>query len=133
MRLSNSIISAAVALLPAAVQAAVSGIDVSDYQESVDFAAVKANGVEFVYIKATEGTSTSFALLLLLLLPILTPFRSFRRVLFRIQISSSHRRWSHSWGIPFRQLYWFWRRRSRPFLGKWGWMDWRWDYATWCA
>jgi GH25 family lysozyme M1 (1,4-beta-N-acetylmuramidase) len=33
------------------------GIDVSGYQPNVDWAVVKANGVEFVYIKATESTS----------------------------------------------------------------------------
>jgi GH25 family lysozyme M1 (1,4-beta-N-acetylmuramidase) len=33
------------------------GIDVSGYQPSVNWAAVKANGVSFAYIKATEGTS----------------------------------------------------------------------------
>jgi GH25 family lysozyme M1 (1,4-beta-N-acetylmuramidase) len=34
------------------------GIDVSGYQPTVDWAAAKANGVQFAYIKATEGTST---------------------------------------------------------------------------
>ena len=34
------------------------GIDVSDFTTGVDFNTVKANGVSFVYIKATEGTST---------------------------------------------------------------------------
>ncbi|EIN08590.1 glycoside hydrolase family 25 protein [Punctularia strigosozonata HHB-11173 SS5] len=33
------------------------GIDVSAYQPSVDWATVKANGVSFAYIKATEGTT----------------------------------------------------------------------------
>ncbi|KAK3805372.1 MAG: glycoside hydrolase family 25 protein [Benniella sp.] len=33
------------------------GIDVSGYQPNVTWSAVKANGVEFVYIKATEGTT----------------------------------------------------------------------------
>jgi GH25 family lysozyme M1 (1,4-beta-N-acetylmuramidase) len=32
------------------------GIDISAYQENVDFAKVKAAGIEVVYIKATEGT-----------------------------------------------------------------------------
>jgi len=32
------------------------GIDVSGYQPSVNWATVKANGVTFAYIKATEGT-----------------------------------------------------------------------------
>lgn len=31
------------------------GVDVSSYQENVDFARLKAQGVEFAYIKATEG------------------------------------------------------------------------------
>lgn len=32
------------------------GIDVSSYQPSVNWATVKANGVSFAFIKATEGT-----------------------------------------------------------------------------
>lgn len=32
------------------------GIDVSDFTTGVNFNTVKANGVSFVYIKATEGT-----------------------------------------------------------------------------
>lgn len=39
------------------------GVDVSSYQENVDFAKLKEQGVEFAYIKATEGTThtdTSF-------------------------------------------------------------------------
>ena len=40
------------------------GVDVSSYQENVDFNKLKEQGVEFAYIKATEGathTDTSFA------------------------------------------------------------------------
>ena len=33
------------------------GIDISDFTTGVNFNTVKANGVSFVYIKATEGTS----------------------------------------------------------------------------
>ncbi|KAK7451787.1 hypothetical protein VKT23_012466 [Stygiomarasmius scandens] len=33
------------------------GIDVSHFQGTVDFAAVAANGLEFAFIKATEGTT----------------------------------------------------------------------------
>ncbi|KAJ7665936.1 glycoside hydrolase family 25 protein [Mycena polygramma] len=33
------------------------GIDVSHFQANVDWATVKANGISFVYIKATEGTT----------------------------------------------------------------------------
>ncbi|RPD75415.1 glycoside hydrolase family 25 protein [Lentinus tigrinus ALCF2SS1-7] len=33
------------------------GIDISGYQPNVDFKKVKANGISFVYIKATEGTT----------------------------------------------------------------------------
>lgn len=43
--------------LPVAVSAAPKGIDVSHWQGSINWGAVKANGVEFVYIKATESTS----------------------------------------------------------------------------
>ena len=32
------------------------GIDVSDFTTGVNFNTVKANGISFVYIKATEGT-----------------------------------------------------------------------------
>ncbi|GHI04392.1 GH25 family lysozyme [Streptomyces cellostaticus] len=40
-----------------AADAAVRGLDVSAYQESVDWSAVAAGGASFAYIKATEGTS----------------------------------------------------------------------------
>ena len=33
------------------------GIDVSGWQTSINWASVKASGVTFAYIKATEGTS----------------------------------------------------------------------------
>ncbi|KIK20796.1 glycoside hydrolase family 25 protein [Pisolithus microcarpus 441] len=33
------------------------GIDVSDYQPNIDWTTVVDNGISFVYIKATEGTS----------------------------------------------------------------------------
>ncbi|KAI0367680.1 glycoside hydrolase family 25 protein [Pilatotrama ljubarskyi] len=33
------------------------GIDISSYQGTVNFNTVKANGISFVYIKATEGTT----------------------------------------------------------------------------
>ena len=33
------------------------GVDVSSYQENVDFKKLKEQDVEFVYIKATEGSS----------------------------------------------------------------------------
>lgn len=39
-------------------RATLKGIDVSDFTTGVNFNSVKANGVSFVYIKATEGTST---------------------------------------------------------------------------
>jgi GH25 family lysozyme M1 (1,4-beta-N-acetylmuramidase) len=35
----------------------VKGIDISEYQGSVDFVEVKASGIDVVYIKATEGTT----------------------------------------------------------------------------
>ncbi|EJD02532.1 glycoside hydrolase family 25 protein [Fomitiporia mediterranea MF3/22] len=38
-------------------RAAPKGIDVSGFQPGVNFNTVKANGVSFVYIKATEGTT----------------------------------------------------------------------------
>ncbi len=36
------------------------GIDVSNYQKTVDWKKVKSQGVKFAYIKATEGTSTAY-------------------------------------------------------------------------
>lgn len=43
--------------LPATVYAAMPmGIDVSSHQPSINWNTVKANGIEFAYIKATEGT-----------------------------------------------------------------------------
>ena len=55
--------AAAVALLSAApaqaAPAGLPGIDVSHYQGSIDWGAVKSSGVQFAYIKATEGTSVT--------------------------------------------------------------------------
>lgn len=36
------------------------GIDVSGFQPNVNWNTVKANGISFAFIKATEGTSESF-------------------------------------------------------------------------
>jgi GH25 family lysozyme M1 (1,4-beta-N-acetylmuramidase) len=44
-------------LQPASASAQPLGIDVSDYQGDVDWSSVAAGGVQFAYIKATEGTS----------------------------------------------------------------------------
>jgi GH25 family lysozyme M1 (1,4-beta-N-acetylmuramidase) len=41
---------------PLGKRAAPQGIDVSGYQPNINWASVKANGIQFVYIKATEGT-----------------------------------------------------------------------------
>lgn len=35
----------------------IKGIDISNHNENIDFNRVKADGVEFIYIKATEGTT----------------------------------------------------------------------------
>lgn len=43
--------------LPALVSATVPGIDVSHWQGDINWGAVKANGVQWAYIKATESTS----------------------------------------------------------------------------
>ena len=40
-------------------RAAPQGVDISHYQGTVNFNTLKANGLSFVYIKATEGTSKS--------------------------------------------------------------------------
>ncbi|KZV72822.1 glycoside hydrolase family 25 protein [Peniophora sp. CONT] len=54
-----SLIAASVALAAPQLQkrADPQGIDVSGYQGSVDFAAAKAKGISFAFIKATEGTT----------------------------------------------------------------------------
>ncbi|KAG6858087.1 hypothetical protein C0993_006597, partial [Termitomyces sp. T159_Od127] len=44
------------ALAAVTASAAPQGIDVSGYQPGINWSTVKANGVEFAYIKATEGT-----------------------------------------------------------------------------
>jgi GH25 family lysozyme M1 (1,4-beta-N-acetylmuramidase) len=41
---------------PAAAAPAVLGLDVSDHQPSIDWAAVASDGAQFAYIKATQGT-----------------------------------------------------------------------------
>jgi GH25 family lysozyme M1 (1,4-beta-N-acetylmuramidase) len=61
MKLVSIILLAAVALIqasPLEKRATSQGIDVSGYQTNIDWAAVKASGVLFAYIKATESTST---------------------------------------------------------------------------
>ncbi len=40
-------------------RAAPQGVDISHYQGTVNFNTLVANGLSFVYIKATEGTSES--------------------------------------------------------------------------
>ena len=37
------------------------GIDVSAYQPNIDWNTVKANGISFAYIKATEGTGANIS------------------------------------------------------------------------
>lgn len=39
------------------------GIDISSYQQNVDFIKVKNSGVQIVYIKATEGVTYTNPLL----------------------------------------------------------------------
>lgn len=39
------------------VPAGVKGVDISEYQGAVDFGALQGAGIEFVYAKATEGTT----------------------------------------------------------------------------
>jgi GH25 family lysozyme M1 (1,4-beta-N-acetylmuramidase) len=46
-----------IATVPNASAASVAGIDVSHWQGWIDWNRVRASGVEFAYIKATEGTS----------------------------------------------------------------------------
>jgi GH25 family lysozyme M1 (1,4-beta-N-acetylmuramidase) len=50
----SSLVSLALAAVLA--QAVPQGIDVSSYQGNVNWASVKANGIQFAFIKATEGT-----------------------------------------------------------------------------
>jgi GH25 family lysozyme M1 (1,4-beta-N-acetylmuramidase) len=61
MKLILIILLIAVTLMqasPLEKRAAPQGIDVSSYQTNIDWAAVRASGVEFAYIKATESTSS---------------------------------------------------------------------------
>lgn len=44
--------------MPAQAKYPVRGVDVSHYQGEIDFAAIKAQGMSFVFIKATEGSGT---------------------------------------------------------------------------
>lgn len=59
MHTLSTLLFATAALAAAVVEkrALPQGIDVSGYQPSVNWNTVKANGVTFAYIKATEGTS----------------------------------------------------------------------------
>lgn len=57
----QSLVSLALAVVavhasPLVKRADPQGIDVSDYQTSVNWSTVKSNGGSFAYIKATEGT-----------------------------------------------------------------------------
>ena len=53
MKLSSLVSLALAAVL---AQAVPQGIDVSSYQGNINWSSVKANGIQFAYIKATEGT-----------------------------------------------------------------------------
>src|SRR5262245_46829549 len=52
-----TLLAGVVAMVPNASAATVEGIDVSHWQGSINWSAVRASGIEFAYIKATEGTS----------------------------------------------------------------------------
>ena len=45
---------------PLQKRAAPQGVDISHFQGAVNFNTLKSNGIAFVYIKATEGTSQSY-------------------------------------------------------------------------
>jgi GH25 family lysozyme M1 (1,4-beta-N-acetylmuramidase) len=51
--LASSLVASAI---PAEKRALPQGIDVSHYQGTINWNTVKANGVSFAFIKATEGT-----------------------------------------------------------------------------
>jgi GH25 family lysozyme M1 (1,4-beta-N-acetylmuramidase) len=53
--LASSLVASAT---PVEKRASPQGIDVSHYQGSINWNTVKANGVTFAFIKATEGTCT---------------------------------------------------------------------------
>ncbi|PGH23473.1 hypothetical protein AJ80_02427 [Polytolypa hystricis UAMH7299] len=57
MRFQLPSLLAGLTLLTSASAQTVYGIDVSGWQPSVNWQQVKANGIQFVYIKATEGTN----------------------------------------------------------------------------
>jgi GH25 family lysozyme M1 (1,4-beta-N-acetylmuramidase) len=54
------LISVVILALAAIANAQPKGIDVSGYQPNINWATVKANGVEFAFIKATEGTGRTY-------------------------------------------------------------------------
>ncbi len=62
-----SVFVASVTAAPRSLEkrAAPQGIDVSGFQPTVNWNTVKANGVSFAFIKATEGTSTETHLMLI--------------------------------------------------------------------
>jgi len=51
------LVAGIVATVPNASAATVAGIDISHWQGVINWTAVRASGVEFAYIKATEGTT----------------------------------------------------------------------------
>jgi GH25 family lysozyme M1 (1,4-beta-N-acetylmuramidase) len=52
-----TLLAGVVAMVPNASATTVEGIDVSHWQGSINWNAVRASGIEFAYIKATEGTT----------------------------------------------------------------------------
>ena len=91
------------------------GIDVSHYQGTIDWSTVKANGISFVFIKATEGTSKFHASVWILLMIVV---RLHWSGLFR-QLYRSDERWSHSRWISFCEARFILRGcSSELFLGK---------------
>ncbi|KAI0739124.1 glycoside hydrolase family 25 protein [Daedaleopsis nitida] len=57
LALAAAITASSASPTPLSKRAAPKGIDISHYQGTVNFNTAKANGISFVYIKATEGTT----------------------------------------------------------------------------
>lgn len=77
------------------------GIDVSDYQPNIDWTTVVDNGVQFVYIKATEGTCLAIQIASLVYALSYTAVFSLHLALFQSSIHWCYGRWPHPRSLPF--------------------------------
>lgn len=77
------------------------GIDVSDYQPDVDWTTVVDNGIQFVYIKATEGTCSAIQFTSLVYVLSCAALFSLYLALLQLSIHRCYGRWPHSRSLPF--------------------------------